>query len=83
MSLFVNPFGSLTSLTNDYLLDSYGYDAPDLSNATRIHGTSLRKSSFDEPDENAASDREDSAHEIVRSILDEIVDLATSIPKGW
>ncbi|XP_042147641.1 protein dopey-1 isoform X6 [Ixodes scapularis] len=82
MSLFVNPFGSLTSLTNDYLLDSYGYDAPDLSNATRIHGTSLRKSSFDEPDENAASDREDSAHEIVRSILDEIVDLATSIPKG-
>ncbi|CAN7989377.1 unnamed protein product [Ixodes hexagonus] len=78
MSLFVNPFGSLTSLTNDYLLDSYGYDTPDLSNATRIHGTSLRKSSFDEPDDAAISDKEEATHEIVRGILDEIIDLAVS-----
>lgn len=82
MSLFVNPFGSLTSLTNDYLLDSYGYDTPDLSNATRIHGTSHRKSSFDEPDEMPANDKEDTTQEIVQSILDEIVDLAVARAKG-
>lgn len=76
MSLFVNPFGSLTSLGSDYGLDSYSYDPPDLSNATRIDGASLRKSSFDESDD--PSSKEDFSHTVVRSILDEILDLATS-----
>lgn len=76
MSLFVNPFGSLTSLGSDYGLDSYSYDPPDLSNATRIDGATLRKSSFDESDD--PSSKEDLSHTVVRSILDEILDLATS-----
>ncbi|KAL3189339.1 hypothetical protein MRX96_002656 [Rhipicephalus microplus] len=75
ISLFINPFGSLTSLGSDYGLDSYSYDPPDLSNATRIDGSALRKSSFDESDD--PSSKEDS-HTVVRSILDEILDLATA-----
>ncbi|XP_065293600.1 protein DOP1A isoform X1 [Dermacentor albipictus] len=76
MSLFINPFGSLTSLSSDCGLDSYSYDPPDLSNATRIDGAALRKSSFDESDE--PSTKEDLSHNVVCSILDEIIDLATS-----
>lgn len=77
MSLFVNPFGSLTSLASDYALDSYGYDPPDLSNATRIDGCSLRKSSFDDAEEQSSDGKDDISHSVVRSILDEILDVAT------
>ncbi|XP_077487312.1 LOW QUALITY PROTEIN: protein DOP1A [Amblyomma americanum] len=77
MSLFVNPFGSLTSLASDYGLDCYGYDPPDLSNATRIDGSTFRKTSFDDS-EDTMSSKEDISQSVVRSILDEILDLATS-----
>lgn len=77
MSLFVNPFGSLTSLASDYALDSYGYDPPDLSNATRIDGCSLRKNSFDDMEELTTDGKDDISHSVVRSILDEILDVAT------
>ncbi|XP_064461644.1 protein dopey-1-like isoform X2 [Ornithodoros turicata] len=76
MSLVVNPFGSLLSLD---MPDVYSCDPPDFSNITRADGTGLRKDSPIELTEVVTQNGEEqSPRDIVRAILDEIVDAASS-----
>lgn len=72
ISLFVNPFGSLSSLGSDSQLDYTTFSPPDLSQAKRIENN--RKSSFDDDTgEENNPDSELSIEAIVASVVDDIV----------
>lgn len=72
ISLFVNPFGSLSSLGSDSQLDYTAFSPPDLSQAKRIENN--RKSSFDDDvGEENDPDAELSIEQIVACVVDDIV----------
>ncbi|XP_054721369.1 protein dopey-1-like [Uloborus diversus] len=73
ISVFVNPFGSLSSLASDSHLDYATFASSDLSQAKRME--SFRKSSFDEDmcENDDSANYELSIENTVLSLLDEIV----------
>lgn len=72
ISVFVNPFGSLSSLGSDSQLDFTTFTPPDLSQAKRIENG--RKSSFDDDmGQENPSEVELSVDDIVASLLDDLV----------
>ncbi|KFM80811.1 Protein dopey-1, partial [Stegodyphus mimosarum] len=75
ISVFVNPFGSLSSLGSDSHLD-YTTFTPDLSQAKRIEN--VRKSSFDEDTGEEISTSEMSIESIVTNVLDDIISQITN-----
>ncbi|GIY38627.1 protein dopey-1 [Caerostris darwini] len=73
ISVFVNPFGSLSSLGSDSQLDYVNFASPDLSQAKRIDF--MRRSSFEEDiiENEPISDSEMSIENVVSSVLNEII----------
>lgn len=72
ISLFVNPFGSLSSLGSDSQLDYTMFSPPDLSQAKRIENG--KKSSFDDDiGEENDPDAELSIEQVVACVVDDIV----------
>ncbi|GFS63491.1 protein dopey-1 [Nephila pilipes] len=73
ISVFVNPFGSLSSLGSDSHLDYVNFVSPDLSQAKRID--LIRRSSFDDDivENEIIPDSEMSIENVVSSVLDEII----------
>ncbi|XP_013774408.1 protein dopey-1-like isoform X2 [Limulus polyphemus] len=83
ISLFVNPFGSLTSLTSDAMGETTG--TPDLSNAKRIDASYIarKSSSFDDCEMWSAAElmesKQSDVNEIVAAIVSELV---TAVVEG-
>ncbi|CAL1261526.1 unnamed protein product [Larinioides sclopetarius] len=73
ISVFVNPFGSLSSLASDSHLDYINFASTDFSQAKRID--LLRRSSFEEDmiETEIPPDTELSIENIVSSVLDDII----------
>lgn len=82
ISVFVNPFGSLSSLGSDSHLDYITFVSPDLSQAKRMD--IARRSSFEEDmvDSEIVVDNEMTIETIVSSVLDDVISQVVNNEEG-